>query len=69
MFIHGIPITSDPSLPWEEVSKIAEELVQTLNWEGRKLSRIEFIRDGSWIRVHSYETPITHLVPAKLGKE
>ncbi|XER09812.1 hypothetical protein SRRS_54500 [Sporomusa rhizae] len=26
MLIHGIPITFAPSLSWEEVSKIAEEL-------------------------------------------
>lgn len=29
MLIHGIPITFALSLSWEEVSKIAEELIHT----------------------------------------
>lgn len=69
VFIHGIPITFDPSLSWEEVSQIAEELVHTWSWEGRKLGKIEFTRDGPWIRVCSYEAPLVHLFPAKLRKE
>lgn len=68
-FIHGIPITYDPSLSWEEIREIAEDLVHTWKWEGRTLGKIEFIRDGPWIRVYSYETPCLSLVPAKLAKE
>jgi hypothetical protein len=69
VFIHGIPITSDPSLSWEEVSKIVEELVHTWNWEGRKLGKIELIRDGPWIRIYTYKTPLMQLVPAKNSLE
>jgi len=40
VFIHGIPLASDPSLSWEEVNNIVEELVHTWNWEGRKLGKL-----------------------------
>lgn len=69
MFIHDIPIAFDPSLSWEEIREIAEELIHTWNWEGRKLGRIDFSRDGPWIRVYSYETPFLSLFPTKPVKE
>lgn len=53
----NIPITFGSDLSREEISKIAEELVHAWNWEGRELGRIDFIRDGPWIRVYLYPLP------------
>lgn len=68
-FIHGIPATCDPLLSWDEIREIAEEVIHTWSWEGRKLGRIDFMRDSPWIRVYAYEAPCLTLVPSKLTKE
>lgn len=61
----NIPITFGSDLSREEISKIAEELVETWNWEGRQLGRIDFIRDGPRIRVYLYPPPCLQLIPLK----
>ncbi|MBP2661332.1 MAG: hypothetical protein H6Q69_4364 [Firmicutes bacterium] len=47
--IHGIPVESDPSLSTEEINKLVCEVIQSWTWEGRKLGKVEIIRDGQWI--------------------
>ena len=63
--IHGIPVESDPSLSTEEINKLVCEVIQSWTWEGRKLGKVEIIRDGQWMQVHSYEQPSIQLVPMR----
>lgn len=63
--IHGIPVESDPSLSLEEINKLVCEVIQSWTWEGRKLGKVEIIRDGQWMQVHSYEQPSIQLVPMR----
>lgn len=61
--IHGIPVTADPALSREETDKIISGLIQDWAWEGKQLGKVELIRDGSWIRICSYEQPSILNVP------
>jgi len=63
--IHGIPVESDPSLSTEEINKLVCEVIQSWTWEGRKLGKVEIIRDGQWMQVYSYEQPFIQLVPMR----
>lgn len=63
--VQGIPVVADPSLSWQEVKEIADELIQTWLWEGKQLGRIELISDGQWVHVCSYEKPSVRLVSLK----
>ncbi len=65
MLIHGIPVESDPSLSPEEIHKLVCEVIQTWIWEGRKLGKVEIIRDGQWMQVYSYEQPFIKKVPIR----
>ncbi|MEN6620694.1 MAG: hypothetical protein ABFD50_03960 [Smithella sp.] len=53
--ICGIPIIADPGITMNETKKLVLELVQDWDREGRRLGRIELIRDGQWIHLCSYE--------------
>lgn len=63
MMIHGIPVTADPSLSREKITKIVAELVRASDWEGRELGKIELISDGSLIHVCSYAKPSIQILP------
>ncbi|SDE13341.1 hypothetical protein [Sporomusa acidovorans] len=63
--IHGVPITADPALTWEEINAIVAELVRTWTWEGRNLGKIELISDGQLVHVCSYEKPDIQFFPLR----
>lgn len=63
--IHGILVESDSSLSGEEINNLVYEVIQSWTWEGKKLGKIEIIRDGQWMQVRSYEQPFIQLVPMR----
>ena len=63
MIIKGIPVTTDLTLPQEEMIRIVSKLIKDWAWEGKELGKIELIRDGAWIRICSYEQPFIQIVP------
>ncbi len=63
--IYGIPVESDPSLSREEINRLVYEVIQAWTWEGRKLAKVEIIRDGQWMQVHAYEQPFIRLIPMR----
>ena len=67
--IHGIPVTTDPSLSSREISLLVSDLVQSRQWEGRELARVELIRDGNWIQVHAYDKPSVIKIPRNPSSE
>lgn len=61
--IQGISVTTDPTLTKEETIKIVSNLIKDWTWEGKKIGKVELIRDGTWIHVCSYEQPSIQIVP------
>ena len=61
--IQGISVTADPTLTRAETNRIVSKLIKDWAWEGKILGKIELIRDGTWIRICSYEQPSIQIVP------
>jgi len=61
--IQGISVTTDPTLTQEETIKIVSKLIKDWTWEGKKIGKVELIRDGEWIHICSYEQPSIQIVP------
>lgn len=60
--INSISVEASQSLSQKEVTMLFNEIVRSWNWEGKKLGRLELIRDGQWVHVYSYEKPSIKIV-------
>lgn len=63
--IQGVSVFADPALPRAATRAIALELIQTWNWEGRALGKIELIYGNDQIHVQAYEKPFSKVIPWK----
>lgn len=61
--IQGIAVTADLEMPHEETVRIVSNVIKEWDWDGKKLGKIELIRDGAWIRICSYEQPSIQILP------
>ena len=61
--IQGIAVTTDSALPQEETVRIVSKVIKEWDWNGKKLGKIELIRDGEWIRICSYAQPSIQILP------
>ncbi len=66
MIIKGVPVTTDLTLPQEEMNKIVSKLIKDWTWAGKELGKIELIRDGACILICSYEQPSIQTIPYTL---
>lgn len=65
IIIQGVPVAADPALDREKINALALDVIQSWNWEGRELGRIELIRDAQSIHVCAYEKPSIRRIPNK----
>lgn len=65
--IHDILVIWDSSVSWEDIHDVVHDCIQTLTWEGKKLGRIECMRDGQQIHIHAFEKPFITTVCISRG--
>lgn len=63
LMIDSIPIVASSSLTNEKITMLFHEIIQSWDWDGKQLGRVEFIQEGHLIRACSYERPSISIIP------
>ena len=66
--IEGIPVESNVPLPPEQLLQICRDCTQSRSWEGRRIGRLEIVRQDDSFCVRIYDMPVLQYIPRQIQK-